>query len=78
MEKKPHSVTLQLVREECVKGLVPGWQTLPARVHLEGPEVQELYSRLAEARLALPELVDNEYVLIRTGADPDIKGLTVA
>lgn len=75
MERKPHSVTLQLAREERVKSPVPGWQSLPAKIYLEGPEVEELYARLAEARLALPELADTDYVLIRTGTSPDIKGL---
>lgn len=76
MEKRPHSVTLQLAREERVKGLDLGWRILPAKMYLEGPEVEELYARLAEARLALPELADTEYMLIRVGASPDIKGLT--
>jgi hypothetical protein len=75
MERKPHHVSLQLTRLKRVTSVVPSWQILPAKLYLEGPEVEELYARLAEARLALPELADTNYMLIRTGANPDIEGL---
>jgi antiviral defense system Shedu protein SduA len=74
LERKPHGVTLQLARLERTKGF-PEWQPLPAKIHLTGPEVEDLYSRLAEARSAIQELSDTDYIVVRTGVDPNLQGL---
>jgi Shedu protein SduA, C-terminal len=72
---KPHSIGLQIARLGKRQGFVPGWDVLPARVHLHGDEVEALFSYLAEARASITELRDTEYLVVKTGGAPNIQGL---
>lgn len=53
---KPHGVNLQLARQVHQKGYIPEWGVQPATIYINGDETEELYARLAEARLNVAEL----------------------
>ena len=71
----PHHVSLRTSRLEKRSGFIPEWAFLPAQIYLEGAEVEELYAYISEARLAIAEVKDTDYILVRTGETPDIAGL---
>jgi hypothetical protein len=68
-------VKLQLARQKRTGRVIPAWQIEPARINLEGPEVEKLYAELTAARANLGAKEETAYLLIQTGADPNITGL---
>lgn len=72
---KPHGVSLQLARQVHKKGFIPAWTVEPARIYIDGPETEHLYARLSEARQNVAELAETEYLIVKTGSDPNIAGL---
>jgi hypothetical protein len=72
--KKPR-VKLQLAKEKRTKYIIPPWETADGRIALEGDEVENLYARLTEARQNLGERTEADYLVVKTGADPELSGL---
>ena len=69
-------INLQIVKETRTKYLFPEWeQAKDAYIGIEGPEVEELYARLTEARQNLGVRDEGGYLVVRTGSEPDLNGL---
>jgi len=68
-------VKLQLARQKRTGKVIPAWEVEPARINLEGPEVEALYAHLTAARENLGVKEQTAYLLVRLGADPNITGL---
>lgn len=76
-EGKTHGprVKLQILKEKKTGFFLPEWEPADGRIALDGPEVEELYARLTEARQNLGADGEGDYLVVRTGTKPDLTGL---